>query len=292
MKPVVRSHLLEAIQAVRGGHASEPRYFRAAIRQSDVPLRVLVAEDNAVNRKMAVRLLEKRGHAVVAVEDGREALAALDRQPFDLILMDVQMPGMDGFEATAAIRAREETRRIPIVALTAHAMTGDRDRCLKAGMDAYVAKPVEAEELFATIEQLASGKKREDAEERPREASADVLDRDTVFTRVGGDPELLLEMVSVFRDESSKLLHEIRSGVSRRDGAAVERAAHSLKGALAALAARAASAAALRLESIGRERDLSGVDAAWSVLEHEMGRLQKELCSLVEAPIVSSEAAS
>jgi len=99
-------------------------------------------------------------------------------------------------------------------------------------------------------------------------------------------------MVSVFRDESAKLLYEIRSGVSRRDGEAVERAAHSLKGALAALAARAASAAALRLESIGRERDLSGVDAAWSVLEHEMGRLQKELCSLVEAPIVSSEAAS
>src|SRR5438309_1312304 len=94
------------------------------------------------------------------------------------------MPGMDGFEATAAIRGREETRRIPIVALTAHAMTGDRDRCLKAGMDAYVAKPVEAEELFATIEQLASGKKREEAEERPREASADVLDRDTVLTRL------------------------------------------------------------------------------------------------------------
>src|SRR6266852_1844795 len=292
MKPVVRSHLLEAIQAVRGGHTSEPRHFRAAVRQSDVPLRVLVAEDNAVNRKMAVRLLEKRGHAVVAVEDGREALAALDRQPFDLILMDVQMPGMDGFEATAAIRAREETRRIPIVALTAHAMQGDRDRCLKAGMDAYVAKPVEAEELFATIEQLASGKKREDAEERPREASADVLDRDTVFTRVGGDPELLLEMVSVFRDESAKLLHEIRRGVSRRDSTAVERAAHSLKGALAALAARAASEAALRLESIGRERDLSGVDEALSALEHEMGRLQKELCLLAEAPIVSSEAAS
>jgi len=131
-----------------------------------------------------------------------------------------------------------------------------------------------------------------DAEERPREASADVLDRDTVFTRVGGDPELLLEMVSVFRDESAKLLHEIRRGVSRRDGAAVERAAHSLKGALAALAARAASAAALRLESIGRERDLSGVDAARSALEHEMGRLQKELCLLVEEPIVTSEAAS
>jgi HPt (histidine-containing phosphotransfer) domain-containing protein len=159
-------------------------------------------------------------------------------------------------------------------------------------MDAYVAKPVEAEELFATIEQLASGKKREDAEERPREASADVLDRDTVFTRVGGDPELLLEMVSVFRDESAKLLHEIRRGVSRRDSTAVERAAHSLKGALAALAARAASEAALRLESIGRERDLSGVDEALSALEHEMGRLQKELCLLEEAPIVSGEAAS
>ena len=112
-----------------------------------------------MNRKVAVRLLQKRGHTVVAVEDGRQALRALDGERFDVVLMDVQMPEMDGFEATAAVRARERVQggHLPIVALTAHAMKGDRERCLEAGMDAYVAKPVNAEELFATLERLVPG---------------------------------------------------------------------------------------------------------------------------------------
>ncbi|TMA67175.1 MAG: response regulator [Deltaproteobacteria bacterium] len=128
----------------------------APLRGGAGGLHVLLAEDNAVNRKVAVRLLEKRGHTVVAVEDGRQALRALDGERFDIALMDVQMPEMDGFEATAAVRARErvEGGHLPIVALTAYAMKGDRERCLEAGMDAYVAKPVNADELFATLERL------------------------------------------------------------------------------------------------------------------------------------------
>ena len=131
----------------------------APLRGGAGGLHVLLAEDNAVNRKVAVRLLEKRGHTVVAVEDGRQALRALDGERFDIALMDVQMPEMDGFEATAAVRARERVQggHLPIVALTAHAMKGDRERCLEAGMDAYVAKPVNAEELFATLERLVPG---------------------------------------------------------------------------------------------------------------------------------------
>jgi len=131
----------------------------APLRGGAGGLHVLLAEDNAVNRKVAVRLLEKRGHTVVAVEDGRQALRALDGERFDIALMDVQMPEMDGFEATAAVRARErvEGGHLPIVALTAYAMKGDRERCLEAGMDAYVAKPVNADELFATLERLVPG---------------------------------------------------------------------------------------------------------------------------------------
>jgi len=131
----------------------------APLRGGTGGLHVLLAEDNAVNRKVAVRLLEKRGHTVVAVEDGRQALRALDGERFDIALMDVQMPEMDGFEATAAVRARErvEGGHLPIVALTAYAMKGDRERCLEAGMDAYVAKPVNADELFATLERLVPG---------------------------------------------------------------------------------------------------------------------------------------
>lgn len=118
------------------------------------PMRVLLAEDNPVNQKVAVGLLSKRGHAVVVAGNGRDALEALTRQPFDLVLMDVQMPVMGGFEATAAIRERERATgsHIRIVAMTAHAMTGDRARCLAAGMDDYMAKPVNPKELFAMVE--------------------------------------------------------------------------------------------------------------------------------------------
>ena len=118
-----------------------------------------MAEDSLVNQKLAVRLLEKRGHAVAVAGNGREALAALEQQSFDVVLMDVQMPEMDGLEATAAIRAKERTAggHVPIVAMTAAAMKGDRERCLQAGMDDYVSKPLQPNELFDIVERRAAG---------------------------------------------------------------------------------------------------------------------------------------
>jgi CheY-like chemotaxis protein len=126
---------------------------------------VLLAEDNTINQKLAVRLLEKRGHSVVVAGNGREALTALERESYDVVLMDVQMPEMDGFEATAAIRAREKEsgRRLPIIAMTAYAMKGDRERCLAAGMDGYVSKPLQPRELFEAVE----GPSRESAGSSP-----------------------------------------------------------------------------------------------------------------------------
>jgi CheY-like chemotaxis protein len=124
-------------------------------------LRILLAEDNMVNQKLAVRLLEKWGHAVTVATNGKKALAALEQQAFDLVLMDVQMPEMDGLEATQEIRAREMQRlfsHVPIVAMTAHAMTGDRERCLAAGMDSYIAKPLQPEDLRAVIESVMVSK--------------------------------------------------------------------------------------------------------------------------------------
>jgi CheY-like chemotaxis protein len=122
------------------------------------PLRILLAEDNAVNQRVARALLEKRGHTVSVAGNGREAVRLVQERNFDLVLMDVQMPEMDGLEATAAIRAREAgaARRLPIVAMTAHAMKGDAERCLEAGMDAYVSKPIKPERLFAVIERVRS----------------------------------------------------------------------------------------------------------------------------------------
>jgi len=126
------------------------------LREARNRSRVLLAEDNKVNQTLAVRLLEKRGYVVSIAGNGREALAALEKEAFDIVLMDVQMPEMDGFEATSAIREKERFagRHIPIVAMTAHALKGDEERCLAAGMDAYISKPIRTNELFSTIEKV------------------------------------------------------------------------------------------------------------------------------------------
>ena len=157
-KPITQRQMLDAILGVLGdtaGPAAEPEPARHG-RTRERTLRVLLAEDNVVNQKLAARLIEKQGHEAVVVDNGRAALEALERRSFDLVIMDVSMPEMDGFEATAAIRERERgsRERIPIIAMTAHAIKGDRERCLAAGMDGYVSKPVQAKTLFAEIEQL------------------------------------------------------------------------------------------------------------------------------------------
>jgi CheY-like chemotaxis protein/anti-sigma regulatory factor (Ser/Thr protein kinase) len=137
-------------------HAAVPHLSGAAAAAHQRRFKILLAEDNLVNQKVAVRFLEKKGHTVVVAESGKKALGAWRKQPFDLILMDVQMPEMDGFEATAIIREEEKSgaKNIPIVAMTAHAMIGDRERCLAAGMDDYVSKPINAPDLFAAIERV------------------------------------------------------------------------------------------------------------------------------------------
>jgi signal transduction histidine kinase/DNA-binding response OmpR family regulator len=159
-KPIKESELLEAIRAALGAppqmEARPVLITRHSLREGRQRLRILLAEDNTVNQVLAVRLLEKRGHRVTVAADGRQAVAALERQPFDLVLMDVQMPEMDGFQATAVIREREKTlgSHVPIIAMTAHAMEGDQKRCLAAGMDAYLSKPIQARDLFDAVEAL------------------------------------------------------------------------------------------------------------------------------------------
>jgi CheY-like chemotaxis protein len=140
---------------------------RYTLREGRLPLRILLAEDNVVNQKLASRILENQGHTVMVAPDGAQTLAAVKKQHFDLVLMDAQMPVMDGFEATAAIRNWEaETHgHIPIVAMTAHAMVGDRQRCLQAGMDGYIAKPIHAHELFETIETVLAHVEKKAAEQ-------------------------------------------------------------------------------------------------------------------------------
>jgi CheY-like chemotaxis protein len=191
VKPIRGHELRDALLAVIGMKVQEvpPRELarRQSPREDQRPptgLRILLAEDNPVNQYFALRLLQKRGYEVVLAGSGREVLAALEKQTFDLILMDVQMPEMDGFEATAAIREKEKATgtHVPIVAMTAHAMAGDRERCLAAGMDNYVSKPIRSQELFAAI--AASGSLG--AEDRIDKKENGVRDQSVLLTRPHG----------------------------------------------------------------------------------------------------------
>ncbi|HET6878574.1 MAG TPA: PAS domain S-box protein, partial [Pirellulales bacterium] len=226
MKPVAQSELLDAIMSAVGSRLSP----EAAI--ADVPavappsrhLRVLLAEDSVVNQKLAVYLLEKWGHHVTVANNGREAVARATTEPFDLVLMDVQMPEMDGLEATAVLRKQLVSgRRLPIVAMTAHAMVGDRERCLEAGMDDYLSKPIRARELLAVVEQVIAGSPK------PADGKQDVcaIDWPAALERLQGDRELLEELVEVIRQEAPKLLADVRSSIDRGDTAALKLSAHT-----------------------------------------------------------------
>jgi signal transduction histidine kinase/CheY-like chemotaxis protein/ligand-binding sensor domain-containing protein len=190
-KPVSESELFDAILATlgaRAGKAQAPALItRHSLRESQRKLRVLLAEDNAVNQMLAARLLEKGGHTVTVVSNGREALAALEKMSFDLILMDVQMPEMDGFEATAEIRLREKItdQHLPIIAMTAYAMRGDRERCLAAGMNSYVSKPIRAEELFREIKACTQPSAPAQPSTTPAEESGLAPHLDATTTRRG-----------------------------------------------------------------------------------------------------------
>ena len=278
-KPVthvdLRLGLVRVLAAGAAGGAETARRrgrgARAARR-----LRVLVAEDNAVNRTLVVRLLQKRGHRVTVVENGREALAALEREAFDVALMDVQMPELDGFEATAEIRARERTggRRLPIVAMTAHAMKGDRERCLAAGMDGYVSKPLDRRKLYETIERLG-------VSHVTAGAAAAVLDTDALLRRAGGDRRLMREMAELFLADAPRMLDAVRDSLATGDASALSHAAHALKGSVSNFATAEATEAALKLERLARAGALGEARAAHAQVEEEIARVCQALRELV-----------
>jgi CheY-like chemotaxis protein len=259
----------------------------AVDRSSDfTPRRILLADDGVVNRAVAVGLLEKRGHHVTAVENGRRAVELVRQQPFDLILMDVQMPVLDGFAATAAIRELEATsgRHTPIIAMTAHAMKGDRERCLGAGMDDYVSKPFQPRDLFADADRHVSApdappKDVDIAVEAPGGPSP-AYDRDAALRNVGGSDAVLAEMVELFAAECPKQMAEIAAAYQAGDSVALSRAAHTLKGSVSLFGAEGAKAAAQRLELIGRENKLSEYQQAWAELQAHIDELQRALRAL------------
>ncbi len=264
-KPIKQSDLLEAICRTLDQNTRKTMAHSSRVVPAAVPLvrsmRVLVAEDNVVNQRVASGLLRKRGHDVTVVGDGQAAVAAIADCAFDVVLMDVQMPVMDGFEATAEIRAREKTSggHLRIIAMTAHAMAGDRDRCLRAGMDGYVSKPLDPRLLCAVVEQ----------EEVASSLQPPAFERDAVLERLGGDSQLLSEVIQRFLVDCPLRLAAIKSAVETRNADALCREAHALKGAAGNLSAVTLFETAEILEQLGREQRFDAAEAACRKLSDE-----------------------
>ena len=289
-KPIRQTQLTKTIAECLGATSDDHESGCSEISEPKEPqprARILLAEDNAVNRRVAARTLEKRGHSVEIVENGREVLDRLQREHFDILLLDIQMPVMNGFQTTAANRANEQEGggHILIIALTASAMKGDRERCIEAGMDGYLSKPIKAKDLYSAVEDpgrrahdasIVAGKGGSEAKpESDRESAlSPPFDQESALSRVQGDAELLTELIDLFLDESPGLLSRIRSAVTAQDSVGLESAAHQMKGAVGNFSANGAFDTALQLEGIGRGGDLTGAQDALHSMEHEIGRLQ------------------
>jgi signal transduction histidine kinase/CheY-like chemotaxis protein len=281
VKPIRSSELLQALLTVLGQPPgpAPPLITRHSLREARAGLRILVAEDNPVNQALILRLLEKEGHCATLARHGGEAVALAATGHFDLVFMDVQMPDTDGFAATAAIRQREQIfgGHLPIIAMTAHALKGDRERCLAAGMDGYIPKPVRVAAIQAELQRLA-------AQPGGPAPHAPSWDYGQARARAAEDDVLLREIVRIFLEESPTLMETVEQALAERDGAGVERAAHSLKGQIRCLAAPEALGAAEKLEEKARQRDFPGVTAALAELDSALARLDHQLRNFCEVP--------
>jgi PAS domain S-box-containing protein len=284
-KPIRQSELMDAMMSALGSPEHATRASGAPspelVLRSARSLRLLVAEDNPVNQRLAVRILEKWGHQVVVVGNGKKAVEAWEREAFDLILMDVQMPEMSGYQAVGIIREREKGpgKRIPIVAMTAHAMEGDREKCLSSGMDHYVTKPIDQKRLFEAVEGFFVNRPP-DASPMPEPNELN-FDPAVVLKRVEGDRELLREVVTLFFEDTPRLLADIRNAISCSDGNALQRSAHTLKGSVGNFGARAALEAALSLEQMGRNLDFARATEVFARLQQLIDQLLPALEALL-----------
>jgi signal transduction histidine kinase/CheY-like chemotaxis protein len=283
VKPIKQSELLDAIMTTLG--SSED------VVAGEVPpafegrrLRILLAEDNLVNQRVARTVLEKQGHEVLVAQNGREALARAQTERFDVILMDVQMPEMDGLAATAAIRQFEAGGdRVPIIGVTAHAMKGDRERCLAAGMDGYVSKPIRPVTLFAAIDELVNKGANDPAPAAPPAEATPigvVLDESALLALVGGDAALVRELAALFLEDGPQRLAVMAKALESADRNSLEREAHTLKGSSGSLCGRRTAEAAGYLEHLAQSGSLQEAGRAYAMLSDEVRKLQEALADL------------
>jgi PAS domain S-box-containing protein len=296
-KPVRHADLLKTLTNVLGGATPAQSKDGAPAESMAAPrrkLRILLAEDNPINQNLSVRLLAKLGHEVIVAGDGKSALAVLARQSFDLILMDLQMPEMDGLEATGVIRSQETARggygpngsRIPIIAMTAFAMTGDREKCLQAGMDGYVSKPVRAQELFAAIDRMTEAPLQPVA---ATASAADAVDWSAALDYVAGDEQMLRDLVGIFLTEAPRWMGELRQAVAANHVADVKRISHNLKGSVRMFGSKSAFDSAFLLEQMSRNGNLADASSAMTALEQSIERLTPVLNQFVKGGLGSRE---
>ncbi|HZP83499.1 MAG TPA: response regulator, partial [Chthonomonadaceae bacterium] len=283
-KPVRQSRLYDTLMEVLHGQEADAETTGTAETPPEaapvLPLRLLLAEDNAINQMLALNILEKMGHETDLACNGREALEALAHRSYDVVLMDVQMPEMDGYEATAAIRRQEAGtgKHQPIIALTAHAMQGDKDRCLAAGMDAYVTKPIRPQILQEAIQRCTQQTGRPQAAARvpePAETRAEnpALDWEHLRASCGDQEAFVQTVLSEFLRITPELIGQIGSALAARDSDQTYKRAHTLKGSSLSLGANALAEVARELEMRGRQGQLEGAEALFASLETEYARL-------------------
>ena len=322
LKPCLEADLIQIIEEVASRNAADRDSSQECAPAQRTPRntaarRVLLAEDNRINQTIAVHLLHKNGFEVSVARNGRQALDLLEHEFFDVVLMDIQMPELDGYGATEQIRASSDQtiRQLPIIALTAHNNDGDRERCLAASMDGYVTKPIQPDQLFAEIDRILGSADTTEADtteadtteadtteadttkeketvdpfdatmrtDQDEDDSSPVLDREELMRRVEGNVALLRALVGTFETTHLEYLMRIRDAVDGGDFESLETSAHGLKGAVATLGGGRASAVALELEQLGRDRrPASEATGTVDVLAKELELLRQALRELVE----------
>lgn len=282
IKPVKERDLLQSIGLALG--ILSPTTTDHSTHDSDAAsattkLNVLLAEDNLVNQKLATALLEKQGHEVKVAQDGQQAIELYEQNQFDLVLMDVQMPVMDGYQATNKIREIQtrSARRIPIIALTAHASPADRQRCLAAGMDEYLSKPIRAKDLYQLIEEQTGHRSTISSPGEKPELKPDQVDWENAFDTVGGDRQLLGELIQVFLNDQAQLLANIENAIKRQDVKELRLTAHTIKGALTHLGGRESAKLAAELELMGQQENMENAELMFEKFRESMRLVTAEL---------------
>ncbi len=295
-KPVKQAELLHALLVAIGAAEAPVSATTKAVPESTIDkgaLRILLAEDNEINRRLATAMLEREGYHLHTAENGKVALEMLEKHGFDLILMDVQMPEMDGLEATAAIRANPIWQHIPIIAMTAHAMKGDKERFIAAGMDDYITKPIRTPKVMAAIERQSARTRQTSATIIADEPLAsvpaslpvtDILDPSGPLDWLGGDVDAFTELLTFFLDEATGYLDDLAAAIASGDTCTVDQIAHKMKGAAADMGAFQVQQSAFVLERMGEAADLTDAQPALETLRAELSALLEHSKTLVTQP--------